>query len=161
MAGIRPALLISVTLCQGWPACPSSQARRRRATCAPSARSACHSINSPAAPASGSRPWSRPREIPNSLWPEASSLSAMARPMPRECPVSRVNSVGMRSFPSTVVSIKAASGPAHNTTGSGSSRSPKRSYTLVCMARAKVMTSPPVTGSLGPPRLTSTSACFS
>ena len=43
------------------------------------------------------------------------------------------------------------------TTGSGSSMMPKRSYTLVWMARAKVITSPPV----APPRLTSTSACFS
>ena len=47
------------------------------------------------------------------------------------------------------------------TTGSGSSRMPKRSYTLVWMALASVITSPPVTGLAVPPRLTSTSACFS
>ncbi len=47
------------------------------------------------------------------------------------------------------------------TTGSGSSRMPKRSYTLVWIARASVITSPPVTLSAPRPRLTSTSACFS
>jgi hypothetical protein len=43
------------------------------------------------------------------------------------------------------------------TTGSGSRRMPKRSYTLVWIARASVTTSPPV----APPRFTSTRACFS
>lgn len=33
----------------------------------------------------------------------------------------------------------------YTTTGSGSSRMPKRSYTLVWMALARVITSPPVT----------------
>lgn len=47
------------------------------------------------------------------------------------------------------------------TTGSGSRRKPKRSYTLVWIALASVMTSPPVTGFSVPPRLTSTSACLS
>lgn len=43
------------------------------------------------------------------------------------------------------------------TTGSGSSRMPNRSYTLVWMDLAKVITSPPV----APPRFTRTSACRS
>jgi hypothetical protein len=60
--------------------------------------------------------------------------------------------------------LGAPSRPApHRTTGSGSSKMPKRSYTLVCMAFANVMTSPPVAPlpSDPPPRFTSTSACFS
>jgi hypothetical protein len=56
-----------------------------------------------------------------------------------------------------VTSTTTAGTPPHTTTGSGSSRIPKRSYTLVWMARASVTTSPPV----APPRFTSTSACFS
>ncbi len=38
---------------------------------------------------------------------------------------------------------------------------PNRSYTLVWIALASVITSPPVAGCARPPRLTSTSACFS
>ena len=47
------------------------------------------------------------------------------------------------------------------TTGSGSRRMPKRSYTLVWMALAKVITSPPVHGFSAPPTFTNTKACFS
>ena len=90
-------------------------------------------------------------EQPVQKAPISAQTAAMARAMARICNDERRRLGGMSGH------VGFAFTGSQSSTGSGSSRMPKRPYTLSWMARASVTTSAPMAS----PRLTSTSACFS